>query len=138
MRGFFTRLGNTIRYFMQGCYGMDKLGSFLLIVGLSLSFLSCIRPLSFFAIPSFVLIVWAYVRCFSKNFNKRQRELVKYLGIRKKISERYSLLKRIRSERKTHKFFKCRVCRAQLRVPRGKGKIEITCPKCRTKIIKKT
>ncbi len=138
MRGFFGRLGNTIRYFMQGRYGMDKLGTFLLIVGFVLSFLSCIRPLAFLSIPALAIIIWVYFRCFSKNFYKRQRELAAYMKIHNKISGRLATSKRMRRERKTHKFFKCRSCKTRLRVPRGKGKIEITCPKCRTKIIKKT
>jgi len=138
MRGFFQRLSNTIQYFMQGRYGMDQLGIFLLASGFALSFLSFIRPIAFLTIPSFALFIWAYVRCFSKNFEKRRRELVKYLGIKKKISERFSLIKRIMSERKTHRYFKCRSCKTRLRVPRGKGKIEITCPKCKTKTIKRT
>ena len=138
MRGFFMRLGNTIQYFMQGRYGIDELGIVLLVAGFGLSFLSFIGPLAILSIPSFVIIVWAYVRCFSKNFDKRRREFLAYMRMKKKMSDRISLLKRIRSERKTHKYFKCKACKARLRVPRGKGKIEITCPKCRTKIIKKT
>lgn len=138
MRGFFGRLGNTIRYFMQGRYGMDKLGNFLLIVGFVFALLSCVRPLAFLSIPALAVIVWGYFRCFSKNFYKRQRELAAYMRIHSKISGKIAFLKRKRIERKTHKYFKCRTCKTQLRVPRGKGKIEITCPKCRTKIIKKT
>ena len=138
MRGFFQRLGNTIQYFMQGRYGIDELGVVLLVVGFGLSFLSFIDVLTILAIPSFVIIVWAYVRCFSKNFDKRRREFLGYMRIKKKVSDRITLLKRIKSERKTHKYFKCHTCKTRLRVPRGKGKIEITCPKCRTKIIKKT
>ena len=73
MRGFFQRLGNTIQYFMQGRYGIDQLGVFLLIVGFGLSFLSFIDVLAILSIPSFIIIVWAYVRCFSKNYDKRRR-----------------------------------------------------------------
>ena len=138
MRGFFQRLSNTIQYFMQGRYGIDELGTVLLIAGFGLSFLSFIDVLAILSIPSFIIIVWAYVRCFSKKFDKRRRELLAYLRIKKKVSDRISLLKRISSERKTHRYFKCKACKTRLRVPRGKGKIEITCPKCRTKIIKKT
>ena len=31
-----------------------------------------------------------------------------------------------------YKYFKCKSCGAKLRVPKHKGKITITCPKCRT------
>lgn len=138
MRGFFYRLSNTIERFMQGRYGVDKLTSFLLITGFAMWLLAMFRPLAFLIFPSLIIIVFAYVRVFSKNFVKRTRELNKYLTIKNKVQERWHLIKRIRSERKTHKYFKCRSCKTRLRVPRGKGKIEITCPKCRTKVIKKT
>ena len=138
MYGFFGRLANTFRRFMQGRYGLDALGRLLLIVGFSLSLLSWIRPLSFLYIPATVILFMAYFRCFSRNFYKRQCELAAYMKIHNKISGKIALSKRRASERKTHKFFKCRTCKAQLRVPRGKGKIEITCPKCRTKTIKRT
>lgn len=138
MRGFFYRLNNTIERFMQGRYGIDKLCTFLLITGFALWFLAMIRPLSFLIIPALAIIIFAYMRVFSKNYVKRTRELNKYLTIKNKLQERWHLLKRIRRERKTHRYFKCKACKTRLRVPRGKGKIEITCPKCRTKVIKKT
>ncbi len=139
MRGFFHRLGNTVQYFMQGRYGVDELGVFLLIVGFLASFVFArIRPLSWISVIAFFVLIWAYVRIFSKNFDKRRRELMAYRRMRDKFRERISLVKRIIAERKTHRYFKCKTCKTRLRVPRGKGKIEITCPKCRTKIIKKT
>lgn len=138
MYGFFGRLAYTLRRFMQGRYGFDALCRLLLIVGFSLSLLSCIRQLSFLYIPAVVIIFVAYYRCFSRNFYKRRRELSAYMRIKNKLLGKDALSERKRRERKTHKFFKCRTCKTQLRVPRGKGKIEITCPKCRTKIIKRT
>ncbi len=138
MRGFFYRLSNKIQYFMQGRYGVDALGIFLLIMGFAMTFLSSIRPLAWFAIPSLAIIIFAYFRIFSKNYEKRRRELMKYERATGKVRERFSLMKRIFAERKTHKHLRCKTCKTLLRVPRGKGKIEITCPKCRTKMIRKT
>lgn len=138
MRGFFYRISNTIQYFMQGRYGIDRLGIFLIITGFAMTFLAGIRPLGILAFPSLAVIIFAYVRIFSKNHEKRRRELMKYERAAGKARERFSLMKRIFAERKTHKHLRCKTCKTRLRVPRGKGKIEITCPKCRTKIIKRT
>lgn len=41
-------------------------------------------------------------------------------------------------ERKHFKFFKCPACHQKIRVPKGKGRIEITCPRCGEKFVKKT
>lgn len=42
--------------------------------------------------------------------------------------------KKMWDERKTTKFLKCPNCGQILSVPKGKGKIRVTCPKCRTKV----
>lgn len=43
-----------------------------------------------------------------------------------------------REQKKIYRFFVCPSCSQKVRVPRGKGRIEITCPKCRTAFIKKS
>lgn len=37
-----------------------------------------------------------------------------------------------------HKYMKCPHCKAQLRLPKGKGKISVTCPVCKKEFVKKT
>ncbi len=138
MYGFFQRLSNSIRRFMYGRYGIDALGTFLLITGIVMSILSSFRLLVFLSIPALGIIIWAYARCLSKNHYKRRDELDRFLRIRRNVRERYDLARRIFRERKTHKHFRCRMCRTRLRVPKGRGKIEVTCPKCHAKTIKKT
>lgn len=54
------------------------------------------------------------------------------------IKNWFRLQKRKFSERKTHRFFKCAQCKAALRVPRGKGKIKVRCPKCGAEALRKT
>ena len=138
MRGWLQRFANTVQHFMYGRYGVDKLSTFLLISGMVVAVLSMFRPLSFLAIFAFALIIWSYVRCFSKNFAKRHKELSRYLMIKRNVDNKLAFLKRRWSERKTHKYVRCRMCKTYMRVPKGKGKIEITCPKCRSKTIKRT
>ena len=140
MRGFFYRLGNTIQHFMRGRYGIDEFGSFLLFSGMLLSLLSLIglKIFMWLWIPSFILIIWSYVRCFSKKIDKRRRELVRYQKIKNRIRDKFAYWRRRFRERKTHKYYRCRLCKTVLRVPKGKGKIEITCPKCKGRMTKKT
>ena len=137
MRGFFQRFNNTVQRFMYGRYGIDEFGSFLLITGMILAALSLFRPLFWLAIPAFAVIIYSYVRCFSKNFGKRQSELAKYWNIRSRVRDKLAFWKSKHRD-KTHRYYRCKICRTVLRVPRGKGKIAITRPKCKNKIIKKT
>ena len=138
MRGWLQRFANTVQHFMYGRYGIDNFSTFLLISGMVVAIVSMFRPLAFMGIFAFVLIIWSYVRCFSKNFAKRQRELSRYLAVKRNIDNKLAFWKRRWRERKTHKYVKCRMCKTYMRVPKGKGKIEITCPKCRSKRIKRT
>ncbi len=137
MRGFFQRFNNTVQRFMYGRYGVDEFGSFLLVTGMVLAALSLFRPFFWLSFPAIAVFVWSYVRIFSKNFAKRQSELAKYWRIRSRVRDKIAFLKS-KARDKNHRYFRCKMCRTVMRVPRGKGKIEITCPKCRSKIIKKT
>ena len=125
----FRKLGYKIRSglqnFMRGRYGSDKLNTFLLIVGVVISILSMITGNG---IVSFVLTLIAYFlmglvifRTLSRNTYKRYRENRKYLMLLQRIKDR------------EHRYYDCPKCRQQVRVPRGKGKIMITCPKCKEK-----
>ena len=122
MRNFFGRLGAGLRRFMMGRYGTDKLNTAILITGLIASLLSLFIhfPLVnlILMILSYALMGWALFRMLSRNTYKRYRENRKYL----------MLLERIRD--KEHRYYDCPRCRQQVRVPRGKGKITVTCRSC--------
>ena len=130
----FRKLGykirNGLQNFMRGRYGSDKLNTFLLIVGVVISILSMITGNG---IVSFVLTLIAYFlmglvifRMLSRNTYQRYQENRKYLRIWERLKD------------KEHKHFDCPRCRQPVRVPRKKGKIAITCPKCKEKFIRKT
>ena len=125
------KITNGLRTFMQGRYGSDKLNTFLLIIGVITSVLSMLtaffNPVSFvFTLISYFLMGWVIFRMLSRNTYKRYQENRKFLMIRDRLKDRQ------------HRYFDCPKCRQSVRVPRGKGKIAITCPKCKEKFIRKT
>lgn len=124
--------------FMQGRYGVDQLSKFLSIVGLIVMVVSNITRMQIFYYIGIAMLIYAYVRMFSKNINKRYGENQRYLFYSDKVKNKFSGIKTAFSQRKTHKVFKCPNCSQKIRVPKGKGKIEISCPKCFTKFVRKS
>lgn len=119
-----------MRNFMMGRYGTDKLNIAILGTGLVLCLLGMIIKQPFLdlllTLLSYGLMIWAIFRSLSRNTYKRYQENRKYLRLLDRIKDR------------EHRYFDCPRCRQPVRVPRGKGKIAITCPKCKEKFIKKT
>lgn len=119
-----------VRRFMQGRYGTDKLNTAILVAGLIACILQMWLPgvtlkLTLMLL-SYVLMGLAIFRALSRNTYKRYQENRKYLRLVERLKDR------------DHRYFDCPRCRQSVRVPRGKGKISITCPKCQEKFVKKT
>ena len=128
--------------FMQGRYGVDQFSKGLLIAGLVVVLLSSFfaggRAGSLFYLLGWILIVYCYFRIFSKNVSKRYAENQKYLGYTQKIRSQFNREKNMMEQRKTHHIYTCPGCGQKIRIPRGKGqKVEIECPKCHEKFIKR-
>lgn len=126
--------------FMQGRYGAggaDALTRFLSALVFVLIILSFFR-VPFTYLLALLLIIYMYFRLFSRNYYKRQMENNFYLKQEYKVKVFFAKLKRNVQQRKTHHIYKCPTCRQKIRVPRRKGRIEIRCPKCGTKFIKKS
>lgn len=125
--------------FMQGRYGVDQFSRFLLGVAL-VSIIISIFTRGYLGnllnTIGLLAIVYTYFRIFSRNIQKRYAENQKYLSITSKIRMRFNREKNIMAQRKTHHIYSCPGCGQKIRIPRGKGKIEIECPKCHTKFIK--
>jgi len=129
-RQFSLKLASALRSFMAGRYGTDRLNMVILCAGLVASILSVtipVQPLNliFWAL-SYILMILAIWRSLSRNTYKRYQENRKFLQIFDRLKDRQ------------HRYFDCPKCRQMVRVPRGKGKIVITCPRCREKFTKKT
>lgn len=129
---------NWLKKLMAGRYGVDQLAMVQLITALVLSILYRFFPYGIIRFSFFLLLIYAYIRIFSKNINKRYRENLRFLQFWNPIKNKFKQqIARFKS-RKDYKYFKCSFCDQKIRVPRGKGKIKVTCPKCKNVTIKKT
>ena len=120
-----------LRAFFSGRNGIDDLGRALLWGGLVIMVLSSLLGITFLYSMSLVLFCYVYIRAFSRNLEKCRQQNEKYLSWRD--------FRRLRfQQRKTHKFYRCPKCKQPLRVPKGKGRISITCRNCGEHFEKKT
>lgn len=126
--GFKMKMG--MSRFMAGRYGTDRLSMVILCGGLLVSLLSVfIRWPGLnlvLVLVSYGLMIWAIFRTLSRNTYKRYQENRRFMLLLSRLKDR------------KNRYFQCPKCRQTVRVPRGKGKISITCPKCRERFIKKT
>ena len=123
------KLAVGLRHFMTGRYGTDKLNTTILTAGLIVCLVGVFVKGSaslIFTVVSYGLMIWAICRTFSRNTYKRYQENKKYLMLVERLKDRQ------------HRYFTCPKCRQTVRVPRGKGKVAITCPRCKERFIKKT
>ena len=137
-----------LRKFMVGRYGADELNRFLTICGWVLLLagfvLSSIQKNathilgSLMVTLSWALLIWSIFRTLSKNTQKRASENYQYFVYKNKVVSWWKQRKTRWQDRKVHRYFRCPQCRATVRVPKGKGKIRITCPHCKNQFVKKS
>ena len=129
-RNLGAKIATGFRNFMTGRYGNDKLNLFILCAAAVISVATMFIPVKpvtlILTMLAYGLMFWAIFRSFSRNTYKRYQENRRFLLIFERIKDR------------EHKHFDCPKCRQPVRVPRKKGKIAITCPKCGEKFIRKT
>ena len=129
--------------FMSGRYGIDALYRFLLLCAVLCTVLSVLLTdypavSALFNGLAFLLIIWTVFRIFSRNIEKRYLENLHYLEWQSSIRRKMRISKEKVRQRKEYKFFVCPTCKTNLRVPKGKGKVNITCGKCGTRFQGKT
>lgn len=123
---------------MYGRNGVDSLGKFVLAISIIVMLLAGWTDSLILSYLSWIGIIYLYFRMFSRNIYKRSSENQWYLNKSYKIRTFFYRQKNLLLQRKTHHIYKCPTCRQKIRVPRGKGRIEIRCPKCNTRFIKKS
>lgn len=126
-----------IRQFMVGRYGNDFLNTALFILGAVLSVLLSLFRIPFGSLVSLIPYGIAVYRMLSRDYSKRSAENVKFLEMSKPWRD--FLMKKIRQlQDKDHRYYNCPKCHNTLRVPKGRGKIKISCPHCGKEFIKRT
>lgn len=144
MKGFFKNIAVKFQRFMVGRYGMDRLWRALLIFYLiSILITNIVYRFSHIAyyslsVMSLAIIVFALFRVFSKNIEARQLENRNWLRITGGIKRRFVFEREKFQQRKTHKFVKCSGCKKMLRLPKHKGRLNVTCPHCKKQFIVNT
>ena len=123
---------------MYGRNGVDSLGKFVLAISIIVMLLAGWTDSLILSYLSWIGIIYLYFRMFSRNIYKRSSENQWYLNKTYKVRTFFYRQKNLLLQRKTHHIYKCPTCRQKIRVPRGKGRIEIRCPKCNTRFIKKS
>jgi DNA-directed RNA polymerase subunit RPC12/RpoP len=116
----------SIQQFMYGRNGVDQLSWVLVGLGLLLNVIGSFTGLTVLSLLAYVPLVLALWRMFSKNIDKRRAENQRLLAFWKRLQDH------------DHRYFACPNCKQTVRVPRGKGKVNIRCPKCGEKFQKKT
>lgn len=117
---------------MSGRYGTDSLNKALLIAAVVCLLLGWLGGsyiaawMNVFNLLAYVPLIWSIVRMYSRNIEARRRENAAWQRLRSCLRDR------------NNRYFRCPRCRQTVRVPRGKGKINIRCPKCGERFIKKT
>lgn len=124
--------------FMYGRYGSDTLNTFVMFTALILAALNMII-LDNGIVHIFVLLLlfWNIFRSYSKNIYIRRSENAKFLALVSPMRKRINLAKK-KSSDKEHRYFVCPSCKQNVRVPKGRGKIVITCPKCKNQFERKS
>lgn len=124
--------------FMSGRNGVDDLARTHSWMVLALLLLGIFTRLGIFSLLALVLMVYMYFRVFSRNTSKRYEENQKYLNFKYNRTVSWNRFKKHLAQRKDYRFYKCPMCKQEVRVPKGHGKIEITCPKCREQFIRRS
>ena len=125
-----------LQRFMMGRYGTDNFSRFLLFLWIVLWVIDLFINSTILSALSLAVLIYTYYRIFSRNIPKRYQENMKYLSIKNKFLYKFRSEKAMMKDRKTHHIYKCPTCRQKIRIPRGKGRICITCPKCKTEFTK--
>lgn len=118
--------------FMQGRYGADQLSQFLSYINLILILVALFTKESKLYYVIFVLLFLQNFRMFSKNITARYNENQKFLTITSPIRRFFTRTTRNVKD-KDYKYIKCEKCNQELRVPKKKGKIQVTCKNCKNK-----
>ncbi len=131
MNNFWEQLKWKLYRFMQGRNGRDELARVVIYVSLFLYIVGVFFKWDALCLVGYLLFIYYMFRVLSKNLYARREENRRFVTYMETMRIKYE-------QRKDYKIFKCKGCGRNIRVPRGKGKIEVTCPMCGKKTIHRT
>ena len=127
-----------LRRFMAGRYGSDQLNNAFLLLACVLMVIEWGLGWRWMSVFILALLLLCYFRMFSRNISGRNEENQKYLSWTAGIRRSFTQTKNRIVQSKDYHIYKCPACGQKIRIPRGKGKICITCPKCRHEFEKRS
>ena len=132
---------NWLQKVMAGRYGVDEFNrclntTALISLVLSILFKGVLGML--FWLLAILSLIYSYFRMFSRKTYRRRAENNAYLTLRYTMTRKFSGFKQRMQQKKYYRFYKCPKCGITTRVPKGKGKIRITCPKCGEIFVRKS
>lgn len=127
-----------MRKFMIGRYGQDELGKFILFLALILLIINLFVKTAALSAGSLVLIGYSYYRAFSRDISARYAENKKFLSTVDPLRRKFSSSKTKYDNRKVYKYIRCPKCKFEMKVPKDKGKIRVTCKNCGEKFVIKS
>jgi ribosomal protein S27E len=129
---------NWLRNFMIGRYGPDQLYLAMITSAVVLCLISALTRLQVLNLLALLLMALAVARMLSRRIEQRRRENDRFLTVWTPLKYKVKKWFRKQKDRKAYRFFRCPECKNTLRVPKHKGKIQITCPRCGERFVKKT
>lgn len=123
---------------MYGRYCVDQLAKFLLGISLMLILVSGFTDWVLLNLMGSALLIFVYMRILSRNHYKCTLQNQKFLKSKKKITDSISGKVFMLKQLKDYRIFACPGCSQKVRIPKGKGKVTVTCPKCRAEFARKS
>lgn len=127
-----------IRRVMCGRYGGDQLMVGSLVVYMVLVTASRLTNFYPLTLVAYVIFGWSMFRILSRNIPRRYAENQMFLKYWNKVPKWFRSQQKYLQDRRIYRYFKCPKCTTRLRVPKGRGKIEVTCPVCKAQFIRKS
>lgn len=123
---------------MAGRYGMDELSVAVGALGVVLGLVGGLVQARWLSWVSLAVVAYALWRAWSRDGVARRAELERFRGLTRRSGRAGATARKMWGERKEKAFGRCPTCGQILAVPRGKGRVRATCPKCGTKVIIKS
>ena len=144
--------------FLQGRYGIDELGRFLMGMTFIILIVELVTGWYVLTLSFWAVFILVYYRMLSRDYGKRQQENQKFLTVRYKvrtkwyqifhrngntyrnssIKDGFQKIKKELHQKMQYHIYKCPNCSQKIRIPRGKGKIMVRCPKCKIEFMKRS